>query len=488
MVLATVNSANADEDADKAIVDALPALVDDLLKQGTAKLVNANTGAGPDLQGLATSLNDLVPDFKISINGDDVSSDSLSSLGFTYSPRLDRVADIGLSVLFDTPKTNSVFEEQGLIAAEQAAALGETLKFGDSTEVKLTVSRLGKFLGKRYGRSLKDYQDVMETLLDIGLASAADQKLEIEALQDDQFKIRSDINGVCRTVREALEKAIEDGAVTREAFEFVLQSAIKAAKTANANLETSSCETAATRLIDNQLKLKSVSEAYVKDLEYSLTRMGLFALPELIEQQPQLQLIAGYKDNHELAGPDEFSVALSWEIPLGKNSVNDLIFSDAWQDCSQRKAGTGFGCVQKLNQALDQTMLGEGPTKSQFRFSLSAEYLRRDDYSVEMVDPMFSYELAGEDAVSIAGSLYWKRYMSDVDNEPYVFEATLVYESNDSDMRNDRGLFGLTASRNISSGLALSLGLVWANRPEFRGDVDQDLTAKLGLNYKLSPR
>ena len=52
-------------------------------------------------------------------------------------------------------------------------------------------------------------------------------------------------------------------------------------------------------------------------------------------------------------------------------------------------------------------------------------------------------------------------------------------ELKNGDARNDRALFGLTASRNISNGLALSLGLVWANRPEFRGIVDQELTAKL---------
>jgi hypothetical protein len=27
---------------------------------------------------------------------------------------------------------------------------------------------------------------------------------------------------------------------------------------------------------------------------------------------------------------------------------------------------------------------------------------------------------------------------------------------------------------------------VWANKPEFRGDVDEELSAKIGLNYKFA--
>lgn len=45
-----------------------------------------------------------------------------------------------------------------------------------------------------------------------------------------------------------------------------------------------------------------------------------------------------------------------------------------------------------------------------------------------------------------------------------------------------------TLSQGTVSGLTLSASLVWANKPEFRGDVDEELSANIGFNYKLAGR
>ena len=67
-----------------------------------------------------------------------------------------------------------------------------------------------------------------------------------------------------------------------------------------------------------------------------------------------------------------------------------------------------------------------------------------------------------------------------------LFELNAAREYNDSDQMNDRTVFTLTGTRNLLPGMSLTAGLVWANKPEFRGEVDQELSARLGLNYKLS--
>lgn len=466
----------------------LEALKNEVVEAGINKLVNANTGASADLQGIATSLNDLIPDFKLSINGDEVGDDSLNSIGLTYSPRINSVADVGLSLVIDTPSVYGAFEEEGLLTPAQANAVGEPLSFGDSTEVKLTFSWLGSVFGRRYGRSLGDYQDVMDTLLDISIAANSERNANRQNLQDAQAGILSRLRAQCPVVRTQLTAAAQTGDPSRSDLEQALQRAIGAELNTNTGADAAQCEQIGREFIDNYLEVEQASEVYVAHLESMLTRMGLFTMPDLVEQQPQLQFAASYKDQDELAGPNETAISATWEIPLGENSVNRLISSDAWAACRNAATRNSAACVGELEGALGTSLMQETHRKSQFRFALSAEYRKRDDYSVMLADPALMYDLDGENATSVAGSLFLKRYMSENDNEPYVFEATLELESNDSEVRNDRTLFGLTTSRNISDGLALSVGLVWANRAEFRGEVDNELTARLGFNYKLTPR
>ena len=57
--------------------DDLETLTNELVDAGINRIVNANTGASSDLQGIATSLNDLIPDFQLSINGDEVGNERL---------------------------------------------------------------------------------------------------------------------------------------------------------------------------------------------------------------------------------------------------------------------------------------------------------------------------------------------------------------------------------------------------------------------------
>jgi hypothetical protein len=46
-------------------------------------------------------------------------------------------------------------------------------------------------------------------------------------------------------------------------------------------------------------------------------------------------------------------------------------------------------------------------------------------------------------------------------------------------------LITLTFSQKVVDDMVLSLGVVYANKPEFRGDVDKELSACAGLSYKL---
>ena len=67
-------------------------------------------------------------------------------------------------------------------------------------------------------------------------------------------------------------------------------------------------------------------------------------------------------------------------------------------------------------------------------------------------------------------------------------DLNVGYEDvSDDPMRNDRLTGAITATQELTGGLQLTLGVVWANRAEYLPDNDSELTARIGLNFKLSP-
>ena len=48
-------------------------------------------------------------------------------------------------------------------------------------------------------------------------------------------------------------------------------------------------------------------------------------------------------------------------------------------------------------------------------------------------------------------------------------------------MRNDRFVATATYTFNLAS-----FSLVWANKPEYLGEVDKELSARVGLKFKLN--
>ena len=66
------------------------------------------------------------------------------------------------------------------------------------------------------------------------------------------------------------------------------------------------------------------------------------------------------------------------------------------------------------------------------------------------------------------------------------FDAKLSYEDfSDDPSRQDRGLATLTFSYPVGQGFFVTLGAVYATKPEFRGDVDEEISTRLGFTYKL---
>ena len=55
-------------------------------------------------------------------------------------------------------------------------------------------------------------------------------------------------------------------------------------------------------------------------------------------------------------------------------------------------------------------------------------------------------------------------------------------------MRQSRFVGTATVSHKLTNGTSVSFSAVYANRPEFRGDVDKELSARFGLRWKLKEK
>lgn len=221
----------------------------------------------------------------------------------------------------------------------------------------------------------------------------------------------------------------------------------------------------------------------------ALRTSGYFDLYRLANNQPQLNFGVEYRAGSRLVGPDEARAKLSWEF--GLTNLNDLRqFASPSGTCSKRatdaSADARADCLQEY---LDDPDV-RADLQSGDRFALTVEYLRRKPYDADLPDDNVSLSLDAERAV--VGSLAWGRYLSLAGTGAETFGRSRVdlvasYEDVSSDpARQDRGIANLTYSQEVSGGLVLSLAVVYATRPEFRGDVDEEWSSRLGLNYKLA--
>jgi hypothetical protein len=203
-----------------------------------------------------------------------------------------------------------------------------------------------------------------------------------------------------------------------------------------------------------------------------------FELDDLINNQPQVLASAICRRRADLVGPDDLAARFSYEI--GFANVNGLR-----RHCGGRESEVDAGCLKSY---LDKF----GPTlESSPRLTVTAEYSQSDAYDVALpadaLSPTpFAFHL---DRVSKGtGRLVYGRYLradpSGAQTTRMDVEATYELASGDP-LRNNRFLATVTFTQKLVGDMSASLTAVYANRPEFRGAVDKELSARFGLKYKL---
>jgi hypothetical protein len=214
----------------------------------------------------------------------------------------------------------------------------------------------------------------------------------------------------------------------------------------------------------------------MRDLGRRLQKVGFYGLLDLINNQPQLTFSAQYRLREDTVGPDEFKAAVSYE--MGWANVN------AYRDYERRSCAASEALLCLADYLTREDVLTN--LRESRRMSFRAEYSKLQQVSFALPSAAFAFSAEPLERLSITAS--FGRYLGQEaqSRTRARIEASLSYEDfSDDPARQNRGLASATFTYPVSQGFFLSLGAVYATKPEFRGDVDSELSAKAGFTYKL---
>lgn len=214
-------------------------------------------------------------------------------------------------------------------------------------------------------------------------------------------------------------------------------------------------------------------------LNENLHSAGFYRFADLINNQPQLNFAASFSSRDPLVGQDEFNLKISYEMGfVNVNNFRKFVNSSCQFDQT-------YLCFAEYLTPANEQHLKRGD-----RLSFNVEYSHKQSYDEILQSGLGSLMLDSES--SLIASLAYGRYLSFLADGGgnSRFELSASYEDVDSDStRQDRLFSTATYSQRISATAAVSFSIVYANKAEFRGDVGTEISAQLGLNYKMfSPK
>lgn len=229
-------------------------------------------------------------------------------------------------------------------------------------------------------------------------------------------------------------------------------------------------------LLREQAAAITRSDSELRALE---TEAGIGRFAELVNNLPQFIVTAGANIRDEVAGPDEYNVHLTFEIPLDANLNDYLEFKS-----SRCAVIDSYDCWQNFRR----TELPTNALLSGARINLGVAYRRSDSYRISIGegDDLLELSLAGKDGLDVVAR--YGAYLGFVGRDPNAtrLDASLTYQKMFGDgTRNDRLVTGVSMTRQLIGGAALVVGATYANKPEFRKEAAHDLGANIGLVYRF---
>ncbi|MGE0640547.1 MAG: hypothetical protein AB7G12_15620 [Thermoanaerobaculia bacterium] len=223
----------------------------------------------------------------------------------------------------------------------------------------------------------------------------------------------------------------------------------------------------------------------LQDYRAEVQESGLDQFAALVANQPQFFVAIQQTERDDLAGGSETSGKLTYEW-----SRTNLTAALRKEDCNNRlgpetDVTTAKACL--ANYA-EYVALHSREIATSDRFLFSLEYQRIPSIDLSLGDLLPGSGLGNvtfPEAKKIIGSLGYSRRFSGPGNEPIRLDIVANYEdvSGDPD-RQDRLVATLTLTRKVA-GFTIPLGIVYANHGEYLGEVNEELSAHIGLRFSL---
>jgi hypothetical protein len=205
---------------------------------------------------------------------------------------------------------------------------------------------------------------------------------------------------------------------------------------------------------------------------------------ELVDNQRQLYFSAQRRLRDPLIGGNELSLKLTYEWSgINLNQAVDKACAAKLRSSTDDAAVTD--CLKNYVQYMESN---EAQIDGASRFSFSGEYLDIDaataDLSAVGLGPV---TLDGAKKLVITAG--WGRELLGPDGTPITLDLHISHEDVSEDpMRQDRTLVTLTLTRKIGQ-VDIPFGIVYANHGEYLTDVDEKLSAHIGLRFSaMAPK
>lgn len=198
-------------------------------------------------------------------------------------------------------------------------------------------------------------------------------------------------------------------------------------------------------------------------------------LGDLLANESQLYATVGYVWRDPLVGREGLTAKLTWEYGF----TNLTRFrKDHVEECGT----VTQGCLEAFSAWIDSEASAQ--LKNADRAALSVDYSDQPAYSVSQ--PAYGIELDKERAYSLRiQAKYSRNLLGEGARTPMRLDLSAGYEDVRKDpARNDRFVATGTITVRLSDTLQLPVGLVYANRPEYVGEVDKNLGAHIGLVFR----
>ena len=412
--------------------------------------------------------------------------------------------------------------------------LNSSLDYADDVAVTVTYSYEGSLFGLKLGRSINDYRAIYEGLLSAA-SNSTNRDTEINTPLHvgkvirtliDPFSNRTGIKNIIESgplsklpsvLSETMlnEVKIQDGVNNQQSTEAVYDKISRSGTdTQDYSVLLSNCvfhldrkqftkedtnrfgQCVYENLLTESVQIVRIAMQRTTYLDSFLEDRGFFEIASLINNQPQLLLTGGARFRDELAGGDVMSAKLSFEFDMTGHNVNNMLRS--LKDPRQAdKIGGGcisnvgteymyvlaLECSEEIGHYVSENSINNGA----WRGSVSIEY--EDHQSGPFSVPSVSDPLNFGGGSTLIGSVAVGRQFQILKSSlPQAkLDFSLSYEDvSDDPARQNRALGTITFTQKIADSLNLSLGLLWANKPEFLPNADSEIGARIGLNYKLS--